>query len=123
MFTAFMTWWYGAGWNGTVKQTKKHLADLSQNFSISILVRTLFAPWKQLDAIKGVNQSLGDQLHRSIDKTISRFVGFMVRSLTLFAALISMLVLLAFRLVWIALWPCLPLLIPLSMLYGVGVIG
>lgn len=123
MLTAFISWWYGAGWGGTVKQTSRHLADLSQNFSISILVKTLFAPWKQLDAFKGVNQTLGDQFHRSIDKTISRFVGFMVRSMTLFAAIISVLILLIFRLVWIALWPCLPLLIPIAVLYGLGVVG
>lgn len=76
-----------------------------------------------MDAFKGVNQSLGDQFHRSVDKTISRFVGFTVRSMTLFAALASMLGLLIFRLVWIALWPCLPLLVPAALLYGAGVIG
>ncbi len=76
-----------------------------------------------MDAFNGMNQSLGDQFHRGVDKTISRFVGFTVRSMTLFAALISMLVLLILRLVWIALWPCLPAFVPAALLYTAGVIG
>jgi hypothetical protein len=123
LFMAFISWWYGAGWSGTVKQTQRHLAGLSQNFSIAILITTLFAPWKQMDAFGGVSQSLGDKFRRSVDKFISRFVGFMVRSMTLLAAIISVSVLLLFRLVWIAIWPCLPLMIPAALLYGAGVIG
>lgn len=122
LFVDFFQWWYGAGWLSTVAKTQYHLSDLAKNYSIAILLKTLFAPWKQLDAFPGVNQSLDDRMRRELDKFVSRFVGFMVRSITLFAAFISLIALLIARLIWIILWPCLPLVAPVAVLYALGVV-
>jgi hypothetical protein len=123
LFAAFLRWWYGPGWAGTIRHSKDYLIGLIRNFSILILLKTLFAPWKQLDAYGRTNQSLGDRFRHGIDKFVSRFVGFTVRSLTLWAAAISFIFLLIVRVVWILIWPGLPLLVPLAILYSLGVIG
>jgi hypothetical protein len=123
LFVAFVGWWYGEGWANTLRRSKYYLLSLSQNFSVLILLKTLFAPWKQLDAFGHPNMSLSDKFRQSIDRFVSRFVGFMVRGVTLFSAVVSILLLLAARAIWIVLWPCLPIMVPVAMLYGLGVIG
>lgn len=75
-----------------------------------------------MDAYAGTNLSLGDQFRHMLDKFVSRFVGFTVRSLTLFAACVSFIALLIVRAAWIILWPTLPLLVPAALLYSVGVL-
>lgn len=123
LFVAFVGWWYGEGWVNTVRRSRYYLLSLSQNFSVLILLKTLFAPWKQLDAFSQPNMSLNDKFRQSVDRFVSRFVGFMVRSLTLLSAAVTLTLLLIARVVWIILWPCLPLLIPAALLYGLGVVG
>lgn len=121
MLLAFIRWWYGAGWAGTVTESRRYLGGISQNFSVGILLRTLFSPWKQLNGAGGANQSLGDRFRQSIDRLVSRFVGFMVRLFTLMAALVSLIVTLFVRLVWVMAWPLLPLMVPAALLYSIGV--
>lgn len=75
-----------------------------------------------MDAYGWVNPTLGDKFRHAVDKSISRFVGFVVRSLTLWAAAISFLFLLLVRLTWILIWPVLPLLILLAVAYSAGVL-
>lgn len=121
LFVAFLQWWYGPGWSEAVRNSKRSLDNLTQDFSIQILFRTLFAPWKQIDAFGRVNQSLGDKFRHAVDKFVSRFVGFIVRSITLMAAGVSFIAVLIARALWIICWPLLPLSIPVLLLYGLGV--
>lgn len=122
LFVAFIKWWYGAGWLGTVLGTKRRLEDLARNFSLIILLKTLFAPWKQLDAFGGQGRGLDAKLRAWLDKSISRFIGFLVRSATLWAAFFGLIFLLVSRLVWIIIWPCLPLAVPLLLALGLGIL-
>lgn len=64
----------------------------------------------------------GKGFQHFIDKTVSRFVGFGVRSLTLISAAVTIIFVAIMRTVWILLWPCLPLLVVLLVGYGAGVI-
>lgn len=121
LFVAFWSWWYGAGWAGTVRQSKRQLAGVAKDFSILILLRTLFAPWKQIDAYGRVNQNLGDRFRHSIDKFVSRFIGFLVRFFTLLAAGVSFMAVLVMRAIWIMIWPFLPLFVPAMLLYSLGI--
>lgn len=123
LFVAFISWWYGEGWRNTVRRTRYYLTSLARNFSIGILLKTLFVPWKQIDAHGWLNQSLADKFRHGLDKFVSRFVGFGVRSLTLLGASLSFIVLMLLRVVWIIIWPVLPLLVPIGLLYGLGIIG
>lgn len=120
LFLAFIRWWYGDGWLNTIKKSKQSMISLAQSYSISMLLRTLFSPWKQLNATPRANMSMNDRMGVVLDKLISRFVGFMVRFITLTTAGISLLFMLLARAVWIAVWPAVPLLVPGFFLYGLG---
>jgi hypothetical protein len=121
LFVAFMRWWYGAGWINTLDQSRAQLSAFTRNFSVVILLKTLFAPWKQLDAFSVQGRGFDARLRAWLDKSISRFIGFLVRSLTLWAALFGLLILLLYRLAWIIFWPCLPLTLPILLGLGLGV--
>jgi len=122
LLVAFIRWWYGDGWVRTIKKSKSSLVGLAQSYSILILLKTLFAPWKQINAGNPANMAIGDRFRQLLDKLISRFVGFMVRSLTLLAAGVSLLVMLILRIVFIIVWPLLPLMVPLLVIYSLGVV-
>lgn len=89
-----------------------------ETFSVSVLARSLFAPFKQTFA-GNVKGSLGDHFRSFVDKTISRFIGFFVRSFLLFTAFLCMLFVLLSGLLLLLLWP----LIPLLPLIAVGLMG
>jgi len=123
LFVSFIRWWYGPGWRGTVRETRRRLGDLARNFSLGILLKTLFAPWKQLDAFSGQNRGLDAKFRAWLDKSISRFIGFLVRSATLWAAFFGLVFLLLSRMAWILIWPCLPLAVPILLALSLGLLS
>ncbi len=100
-------WWYSQGWAWIFSELKRRLTDISESFSVGILLRTLFSPWKQIQS----PVSFRNFLQSKLDNFISRFIGATVRLGMLFAALISYLVVLIAGLLLIVTWPFIPLLI------------
>ncbi len=77
-------------------------------FSVRILLRTLFAPWKRIVTSPGA--SFDAHLRAFLDNLVSRFVGFFVRFFVLFAAGISLIFLCFIGVLELVVWPLLPLL-------------
>lgn len=104
-------WWYGTGWKQHASKVKERLASTMDYFSIDLLLRTLFAPFRQISAEK-TNGSINMQMHAFFDRMISRVIGMIVRSgmIVIGTAAIIMYALLGCigLLVW-ALVPLLPL--------------
>lgn len=76
-------------------------------FSVSILLRTLFSPWRRIITFPGA--SLQDHLRAFGDNLISRFVGFIVRVSVLIAAGVTLALLVLLCFVEIVIWPLVPL--------------
>lgn len=77
-------WWYGPGWRGCVGRALERLATTADFFSISLLLRTLFSPFRQISA-GSVRGPLGVQLRAFFDRLISRLIGAMVRTAMIIA--------------------------------------
>lgn len=75
-------------------------------FSVSTLVRTLFAPWKQIQTAPG--NTVQGHFQAIVDNTISRFIGLFIRLFTLIAAFISLAIVCVISLVLVVIWPLLP---------------
>lgn len=73
-----LSWWYGAGWRQRFVVLKERLANTMDYFSIDLLARTLFAPFRQISAGK-VNGPLGVKMQAFFDRLVSRVIGAMVR--------------------------------------------
>jgi hypothetical protein len=78
-------------------------------FSVSLLSRSLFAPFRQIDA-GSVRGPLGVQLRAWFDRSFSRVFGFFVRSIMIFAGSLSALVTLCAGALWAAFWLFIPML-------------
>lgn len=110
LFIDMITWWYGPGWVQRLSNLKMHLANWMKYFSLGILLKTLFQPWKQIVTVTGNGTSLGAKKDALIDNLVSRFVGFLVRSSVFFFALIVMATVLLLSLAYVIIWPLIPLL-------------
>lgn len=77
-------------------------------FSVRILLSTFFAPWKRLrESGKGDEGALG----ALIINPITRFVGVLVRSVTVGTGLFSLLILLLFFFAAVVCWLLMPLIL------------
>ncbi|AHB42009.1 hypothetical protein RAAC3_TM7C00001G0142 [Candidatus Saccharibacteria bacterium RAAC3_TM7_1] len=104
-----LSWWYGAGWKAHIVRVRERLARTMDYFSINLLVRTLFAPYRQIAAGK-VDGPIGLKLRAFVDRLISRFIGAFVRGFIILVGSVWLGVQALFGIVSIAIWAVVPLL-------------
>jgi hypothetical protein len=113
----FVRWWYGRGWAGALQAVKDRAAALSELFSISILLRTLFSPWRRIITYPGAG--LDAHLRAMLDNLVSRFIGFFVRISVLIAAGVVFVAWFVMSALELALWPVLPVVAAGLIIWGV----
>lgn len=119
---AFIQWWYGRGWAEQGRAFFKRIDMVANSFSLGILVKTWFSPWKQMITTTSRNSSIEYRFRASVDNLVSRVVGFVVRSIVMFAAVVMMAVMGVACIVTVLIWPFLPVLPMLLLLISaVGV--
>jgi len=106
MFFEFFTWWYGKGWLEAWLRIRQWITKVQLEFSIPVLLHTLFSPWKQIISFPG--RSLGDKFRAALDNLVSRCVGFMVRLMVLITAVLLTVVAGLLGLVIAIAWPFVP---------------
>ena len=104
---SLVTWWYGRGWANAANNLIAMATGVSRLFSVPILLRTLFSPWKRIISYPGA--SLDAKLRAMADNLVSRAVGFVVRVFVLLTALIMEALVCCFGALWIIVWPGIPL--------------
>ncbi len=114
---AFLSWWYGAGWQKAAASVVRKLRGVSRAFSVGTLLRTLFAPWRRIVARPGA--SINEHFAAWRDNFIGRFVGFFVRITVLLTAGIVTIITAGLGLVALVVWPVLPLLPSVLFIWGV----
>ena len=104
-----LSWWYTAGWSVFVHKLSDLFASLTDFFSISSLIRTLFQPYRQISAgSASKDASLDSKFQAFIDRSISRFVGFFSRFLILITGVIIIIASGILGLITIIIWPLVP---------------
>lgn len=103
------SWWYGAGWKRCILAVRDRLAGLYDYFSFGLLLKTLFAPFRQISA-GHVRGPLGVQMRAWFDRLISRCVGASVRLIVLVIGAVTLVVAVLFGLLQIVLWPLVPVM-------------
>lgn len=73
-----LSWWYGPGWRQRAARLGERLKASMDYFSIDLLIRTFFSPFRQISAGK-VRGPLGVQMRALLDRIISRLIGAMIR--------------------------------------------
>ena len=101
------SWWYGAGWKRNLLHVREKLASLYDYFSLGLLVKTLFAPFRQISA-GNVDGSLEVNARALFDRLISRCVGACVRSIILVIGALVLSLRAILGLIQILAWPLVP---------------
>ena len=109
MLIEFFTWWYGEGWLEAWRGVPRWIYKIRRTFSVPILLRTLFSPWRQIVSLAG--RSLDEKLRAALDNLISRTIGFFVRLGTLIAAAVLTAMAAVAALALAASWPFIPVAI------------
>lgn len=120
---SFFQWWYGRGFSEYLARFVDGLRDAADFFSIRLLLRNMFAPFRQIAAERRDNLPLDARIRAWLDLLISRMVGATVRFMILIAGTIVLIVRVAVGLAVGLLWPMMPLLVVYCvMLFARGVV-
>ncbi len=102
-------WWYSRGWALRVAKVKDGLSGLMDYFSIDLLLKTLFSPFRQISAGK-VRGPLGVQMRAFFDRLTSRMIGAMVRLTMIIVGSLALIFYGLFSLLMLIIWAVIPLL-------------
>lgn len=103
-----VSWWYGAGLRQRMSFAGERLASMYDYFSIDLLLRTMFSPFRQISA-GSVKGPIGVQLRAWLDQLISRTIGFFVRILMIIVGSITLFLTACLQVVFVVLWAMVPL--------------
>ena len=117
---SLLSWWYSEGWLEQISLTKRSFIKLADKFSIGMLLRTLFAPFRQI--------SVGEQAGKTAslasviaDKLISRLVGSVMRLVMVLVGTLALIIYAIISVLRLAGWPLLPLAPVLGLILMVSV--
>jgi hypothetical protein len=85
----FLSWWYGAGFQKRLTQISRMLSKNADRFSFGLLLKSLFKPFRQIDADSGSGGGINMIFQRLISNLISRFVGFFARLVLIIVGLVT----------------------------------
>ncbi len=109
--TSLVSWWYGQGWLDQYERCWMQLVRIGNFFSISLLVKTLFSPFRQISAERvTATAPLEYHLRAFFDKLISRTIGASVRLITILIGISGLLIVACICLCWLVIWALLPIM-------------
>lgn len=122
LFVSLFKWWYSDGLRQRALAMGVRLDGVIDYFSIDLLLKTLFQPFRQ-DGTGKVDGPLDVQLRAFADKMISRVLGAIIRTVILILGLIAITFYAAafcFSLIFWVIVPLLPLVGLVLMILGIG---
>jgi phosphate starvation-inducible membrane PsiE len=106
MIFEMLRWWYVSGWLLALQRIVTWTKGVESAFSLTILVQTLFLPWRRIITMGG--KSLDAKFHAALDNFLSRCIGAVVRLFVIVGALLSISVVGIAGIVMAIIWPVLP---------------
>jgi hypothetical protein len=90
-------------------------------FSIPLLLRTLFSPWKRVTT-EHTKYGLEDLAETILFNIMSRVVGALIRSVLLIMGIVSLVVVLVAYVAFLTLWAVLPAVALFSLMSGISLL-
>lgn len=106
---SMLRWWYTDGWRQRVQLVANRLDGTIDYFSIDLLLKTLFSPFRQISAGR-VDGSLEVQMRALIDKIFSRVIGMFIRLIILTIGGVTIALHILLGLIIVIMWGLIPLL-------------
>ena len=111
LIVCFVQWWYGRGFKEYINGFVGHLKDIVDFFSMRLLFRNFFEPYRQIAVGGSDGLSLDERFRAFVDLLISRFVGAVSRFFILVVGTVLLVLRTVVGLVLMIVWPLAPLLI------------
>jgi hypothetical protein len=119
---SILSWWCLDGLKDQFKRVKRSLAKINDQFSIPLLFKTLFSPFRMIDADKSYGPSLEGKMKAGLDKMVSRIIGGFIRSVVIIIGVIVLFLAFIFNILKIIFWIILPVL-PIVVLVACIILG
>ena len=116
-----MAWYYTRAFRDTLNVWDNLMWFAIHFFSIPLLMRTLFAPWKRMTD-EYHRTGFEDILETFLMNMLSRVFGALVRIFFISAGLVFLVVGCLSLLVFLVVWVCMPVLALVSVVYGVALL-
>lgn len=110
LVVSLLSWWYGAGWRDQTKLVSDRLLGAVDRYSISLLLRSLFSPFRQISAGSVTSGPLDARFRAWMDKLISRCIGAMIRSVLIITGAIMLVLEIIVGVLRLIMWPFVPIL-------------
>lgn len=104
-----LSWWYSRGWIDQALLVKERIARTMDYFSIDLLAKTLFSPYRQIGAGR-VDGPIGVKWRAFVDRSVSRVIGAIVRFMLILAGVVAITIHGMIGLILLAMWWIVPLL-------------
>jgi ABC-type multidrug transport system fused ATPase/permease subunit len=114
----FFVWYYSAAFRDMFALWLNGMWFIVHFFSIPLLLRTLFAPWRRItDTYR--RGSIEDLMETFVMNTMTRIFGAVVRSVIIFIGVVCLLVGSVALILSVLLWVALPVASLFAFIYGV----
>ena len=88
IFTQFIRWWFVSTPKAIFQGTIRVMANTFNYFSVLLLLKTLFSPWKR-DIISLEHLGLGQKVQVMVMNLVSRLIGAVVRFMTVIVGIVA----------------------------------
>ena len=110
LMVGFLQWWYTRGWSGFVHGLVNKLRNMADFFSLGLLLKTLFSPFRQISAYASDNANIQQRIQEFFDKLLSRVIGAIVRIIVIISGIVTLTVMVIFGVILFIIWPLMPLM-------------
>jgi hypothetical protein len=117
----YILWHYTRAWSDLFRVIGNYFWFVSNFFSVNLLLRTLFSPWRRL-SISGGRGGEDSFFAALIINTIMRFVGFIARVFTIAFGLVALIITAVFGAAVVLIWLILPAVVFFLFFAGLGYI-
>lgn len=109
LFVSLIRWWYGLGWLDQLNLVRGRFDRTADYFSLELSLRTLFKPFRQIDADRAQKGSLDVIFRAWFDQLFSRLIGSFARLVLINIGSIAILLEALIGGMRLAVWPAIPL--------------
>lgn len=119
----FWGWYYSGAIKSLLNIWKNFIIFVREYYSIPLLLRTLFHPWRRDITKYGRGFSIKNFFETLAFNLISRGLGFFVRLVTVVIGLVCLIGVIALGIVAFILWLVLPVILLFFIVIGIGLLA
>jgi hypothetical protein len=105
LLVGLFQWWYGAGWRDQVSRVGDTMIRTNDWFSIPLLIKTIFAPFRQISANETGGDDIGSRFRAWGDRAFSRCIGAVMRFFMIIFGILALIFVMIISAIRLVLWP------------------